>query len=479
MSALSNAKWNLISQLAKLSSQFINLFVLSRILSPDDYGLMGMVYVVTNFGLLLKDMGTTAAIIQNNQITPSKIEAVFWFNVLVGISLFVLLTSTASFVSDFFSQPALKEFLILSAFIFPISSCTAVHQALLEKESRFNIIACIEIVATLVSVCVAVVMAIAGYGVYSLVAQAILTVLLTSTQLIIRFKWKPNFSFNLNEFKSLFSFSANMTCFQIVTYAFRSLDTILIGKFFGPTTLGFYSLASKVMLLPIQNISWIAARSLYPVMSKSQEDNVYLKNLFLKTLSFIAFLTAPIMVGVYVLRAELIHTILGPKWAPVSEMLGLLAPVGFFMSIFGILTTVIMAKGKANFLLITSSLSAIIHILCFYIGMHFYGINGLINGYLMATLLSSILPLKLVFQLLEIKPSEWFLVVTKVVAIALIMGAVVALSMLMLSNTIFSKSTILMLGINTLIGTIAYLILANHLLKPSLNYLIKFLNKNK
>ena len=239
MSAISNAKWNLISQLAKLSSQFINLFVLSRILAPSDYGLMGMVYVVTNFGLLLKDMGTTAAIIQDKQITASKIEAVFWFNIFVGMFLFLIVTLSSSFIAAFFSQPALKEFLIISALIFPISSLTAIHQALLEKESKFNIVARIELISILVAVIVAVAMALNGYGVYSLVIQAILTVLLTSLQLLFSFKWKPVFSFDYSEFKTLFIFSSNMTGFQIVTYAFRNLDTASCLKTWGPLRQSF------------------------------------------------------------------------------------------------------------------------------------------------------------------------------------------------------------------------------------------------
>lgn len=476
MSAISNAKWNLISQLAKLSSQFINLFVLSRILAPSDYGLMGMVYVVTNFGLLLKDMGTTAAIIQDKQITASKIEAVFWFNIFVGIFLFLIVTLSSSFIAAFFSQPALKEFLVISALIFPISSLTAVHQALLEKESKFNIVARIELISILVAVIVAVAMALNGYGVYSLVIQAILTVLLTSLQLLFSFKWKPVFSFDYSEFKTLFIFSSNMTGFQIVTYAFRNLDTVVIGKFFGPATLGFYSIASKIMLLPIQNISWIAARSLYPVMSKSQEDNEYLKSLFLKTLGFIAFFTAPTMVGIFVLKEEFINLILGSKWVPVAEMLGYLAPVGFFMSILGILTTVLMAKGKANFLLLTSSLAAVIHFICFYFGMRLAGINGLICGYLIATLLSALLPLSLVFKLLDIKPAEWLIIVMRIIAIALFMGIAIELVDQLLVRKVASNQVIVLL-VDTLVGAIVYFLLARLFIKQKLEYLRKVIKK--
>lgn len=477
MSAISNAKWNLISQLAKLSSQFINLFVLSRILAPSDYGLMGMVYVVTNFGLLLKDMGTTAAIIQDKEITASKIEAVFWFNIFVGVFLFLTVTLSSSLIATFFSQPALKDFLIISALIFPISSLTAIHQALLEKESKFNIVARIELISILIAVIVAVWMALNGYGVYSLVMQAILTVLLTSLQLLFSFKWKPVFSFNYSEFKKLFIFSSNMTGFQIVTYAFRNLDTIVIGKFFGPATLGFYSIASKIMLLPIQNISWIAARSLYPVMSKAQEDNAYLKNLFLKTLGFIAFFTAPTMVGVFVLKEELINLILGSKWAPVAEMLGYLAPVGFFMSILGILTTVLMAKGKANFLLLTSSLAAVIHFICFYFGMRFAGINGLICGYLVATLLSALLPLSLVFKLLDIKPAEWLIIVMRVIGIALFMGITVRIAdQFLIKQTIHHQTIILI--VDTFVGVSTYFLLVRLFMKQKLEYLKKMIKRN-
>jgi len=470
-----NVFWITFAQSAKIISQLANVVVLSRILPPSDYGLMGMAMVVTNLGLLLKDMGTTAAIIQVKDINASKIEAVFWFNVVVGISLFLIVSLTAPLVAHFFSQPALVKILVMSSLIFPISSFTAVHQALLEKESNFQIVARIEFISIVVAIIGAVILALNGFGVYSLVYQALITVSLTSIQLLVVSKWRPQFKFHFDELKQLFAFSSNMTGFQMITYAFRSFDVVLIGKFFGPATLGFYSLASKIMLLPIQNVSWIAARSLYPVMSKAQEDDIYLKSLFLKTLGFIALLTAPIMVGIFVLRNEFIDLVLGPKWHPVAEMLGYLAPVGFFMSILGILTTVLMAKGKGGFLLATSSLAAVIHFALFYAGINMAGVNGLILAYLLATLLASVLPLSLVFKLLGIKFSEWARIVAKVVSLALMMGFSIHYFDWWVAPWINNK--VVLIAANCLMGVVVYLVLIMLFDREKLTYLKKILKK--
>ncbi|HBV3334815.1 TPA: oligosaccharide flippase family protein, partial [Klebsiella pneumoniae] len=232
MTLLSNAKWNMASQFIKMLVQLINIVYLAKIIPPSEYGLMAMALVVVNLGILLRDLGTSAALIQRKELTESLINTVFWLNLLMGFGLFVLVFAGSSVISSLYHQPKLNLVLMLLSFTFPLSSCAAAHLALLERDSKFKIVSRIEISSSLTSLVLAITLANMGFGVFSLVGQALILNLMSAIQFWFTSKWRPSIRvfIHYKDLKSIFGFSANLSMFNFINYFSRNADSFIIGK---------------------------------------------------------------------------------------------------------------------------------------------------------------------------------------------------------------------------------------------------------
>jgi PST family polysaccharide transporter len=476
MSAVSNVKWVAVSQAARILSQLANIFVLARILPPSDYGLMAMATVVTNLALLIRDQGTSAAIIQKEDLTHHTINTVFWFNVMVGVVIALMITLCSPIIADYFKHDELIAILVILALIFPISSSSISHQALLERESKFKKLAFIELISSFIAMVVAVAAALYGAGVYSLVLQAILMALLSSLQLWMVSSWRPQGKPSWQELKTLLPFTGHMTAFQLITYFFRNADSMVIGRILGAASLGIYSMAYKVMLLPVQNITWASSRALLPVMSRQQNALDEMGKLYLQTIAFIAFLTAPLMAGIFALREPFVEIAFGHQWIQVSTVLAWLTPVGFVQSISSTTGTVFMAQGKTRLLMWFSLASALVHIIAYYIGAS-NGVTGVAEWYFYASVITGVPLVISAGRLVHCSPINLLKSIWKPAVVALLMCLSTRYAFTQL-NSYWAMYVSFLIAIS--FGVVFYL-LVSYLLFPSLikSYLGKvFSRKN-
>jgi len=423
MSAASNVKWVAVSQTARIVSQLANIFVLARILPPSDYGLMAMATVVTNFALLLRDQGTSAAIIQKEGLAHNTINTVFWFNILVGVLIAIIIMACSPLIAGYFKHSELINILLMLAIVFPISSSSISHQALLERESKFKKLAFIELTSSIIAMVVAVIAALNGAGVYSLVLQAILMALLSSILIWITSDWRPKGKPTIGELKAILPFIGHMTAFQVITYFFRNADSMVVGRLLGAVSLGVYSMAYRVMLLPVQNITWAASRALFPVMSRQQNVPDEMGKLYLQTLGFIAFLTAPLMAGIFSVREVFVEVAFGQQWLQVSSVLAWLTPVGFMQSISSTTGTVFMAQGKTKLLMWVSLFNAVLHLLAFWLGAQ-HGVSGVAEWYFYASVISGLISLRIAGSLVNCSAIQMLDACIRPLAIAVIMSVV-------------------------------------------------------
>lgn len=385
MSAFSNAKWVAVSQFARVGSQFANLFVLSRILPPYDYGLMAMASVITAFAFLLRDQGTSAAIIQKEQINHDLVNTVFWFNLTVGMIIGLVIIASAPFLADYFNQKELIGVLIVLSLTFPISGSTIAHQALIERDSGFKSLAKIDVIASTVAMTLAIITAFLGWGVYSLVLQSVLMAVITSLLVWRLSTWRPTKNPEWKQLKSLIPFTGNMTAYQLISYFAGNADSFLIGKLLGAAPLGVYSLASKIMGFPVQNITYPTIRALLPVMSRQQNNPEEMARLYLQALSMLAMISMPIMGFICVLRVPFVEVMLGQKWHDVADVLLWLSMVGMVQCVSYVYGVVLMARGEANRLLYLSVMSFLVHVYAFYLGSA-EGVVGIARNYFFASL---------------------------------------------------------------------------------------------
>nr|WP_237461826.1 oligosaccharide flippase family protein [Pluralibacter gergoviae] len=249
-----NVKWVACSQIVKILSQLIGMVVFSRFLTPVDFGIMSMALVVVNFANIIRDLGASSAIIQKKNISQELISSVFFMNVIFGILLFLCVFLASPYIAYFFKENKLVSVLILIALSFPVNSVTSIHLSLLERESKFNTIAKIEILSSLSALIVAIFISYYGGGVYSLVCQTLVYSILSAIGFSLSSRWLPSLFFSLKEIQSIFSFTSNLISFNFVNYFSRNSDQIIIGRTFSPAILGQYSLAYRIMLFQYKTL---------------------------------------------------------------------------------------------------------------------------------------------------------------------------------------------------------------------------------
>ncbi|MDN0517827.1 MOP flippase family protein [Escherichia coli] len=389
MSLSSNLKWVALSKVIQIALQLINLTVLTRLLDPSEYGLMAMATVVTNFTLIVRDLGTAAAIIQRKELDQIIKSTVFWLNVIMGTSIALIIVFASPLIAHLFNEAALVPVLLWLALSFPIASLGTAQQALLERESHFRKVASIEICASAIALTVALAMAYQGFGVYSLVGQTLATCSISTLLLWRSAHWRPSLIFAKSQLRQLLGFSGNLTAFNLINYFSRNSDAMIIGHYFTAAVLGAYSLAYRVMLFPLQSLTSVVSRSLYPLMSRKQDDPAQIKSMYLKVLTFIASITAPMMAGLAVLRDPFVTITFGTQWSLVPSILLWLAPTGFIQSLISTTGSVFMAHGKTQLLMKLGVLGAILQVGAFVIGGQ-YNVQTLALLYLIANVVNAL-----------------------------------------------------------------------------------------
>ncbi|HEX2492786.1 MAG TPA: lipopolysaccharide biosynthesis protein, partial [Steroidobacter sp.] len=331
--AASATKWVAVSQASRLAAQLLGMVILARLLSPSEFGVIAMASVVTTLALLFYDFGTRAAVIQRRELPSVLLDSIFWLNVGFGLAIAILIALAAPLIAIAMHEAQLTGVLRVLALAFPIVPLGLVQQALLERASRFRSVALIECCAALAGLATAVLAALAGWGVYSLVAQAIVTWTVITAGVWAASTWRPAWRCSLALIREIAGFSGNLVGFEIFTFIARNMDTVLIGRFFGATDLGYYNLAYKILLLPLQHISWVVARALFPALSRMQDDKQRLRQVYVRAAAAVFLITAPVTLGLFVLREPFVLAVMGERWLKVADLLFWLAPVSMVESV--------------------------------------------------------------------------------------------------------------------------------------------------
>lgn len=346
--AITGLSWSFTGQFIKQAFQFGINVVLAHLLIPADFGLVAMACVFINFASIFSDMGVSSALIQRKHVTETHWSSAFWLNILFGILLTLVFYLSAPLIARFYNHPELAPIIALLSVNFFLSSFTIVQQSILTKNMEFYALMVRDIAAVFLSGILAIYLAFKGWGVWSLAVQMLVNTIIGIFFLWGSSPWRPRFEFSIPALKDFFFFSTHLTAFQVVNYFARILDQMLIGKFLGSEILGYYSMANKLMMLPLQNISWVLSKVMFPVLSKVNEDMERLQRAYMKMLKSIAILTFPLMTLLFVLAPELIIAIYGPKWSTVADLIRILCFSGMFQSLGTISGIIFQSVGKPN-----------------------------------------------------------------------------------------------------------------------------------
>jgi O-antigen/teichoic acid export membrane protein len=421
-SSISNIRWVGLSQYGRLAIQLGSVAIFSRLLNPSDFGLMAMASIITSLAGVFQNMGTSDALIQRCNPTEQLFDTVFWFNLAFGLSVGAIVALTSPVVSSIFREPRLAQILLVLALAFPISSAGTTHLAILERGSRFEIIALSEIASSTVGICAAIVAAWANFGVFSLVIQLLITAVVSTCLYWSYSTWRPRWRWEHSELRGIWNFSSNLVGFRSLIYLESNVDNMLIGHYLGSNDLGWYNMGYRIMVL-LKSTSFVFSRALFPLYSRRSRDDV--GRHYLSTLVILALISSPIVSGLWSLRRPVVEVLLGEKWMTVADVLTWFGPLAWLECFNASTGVVLIAIGKTGILRNLGLFSSSILIVSFVLGLPF-GILGIAAMFFFADLIVFNVTFAVVMKVLGLGLRDLILRIWRPVAIACVMAALVA-----------------------------------------------------
>jgi PST family polysaccharide transporter len=359
--------------------------VLSRILAPDDFGLMAMAAVVTGLASVVRDLGAGPAIVREPRLTPRFVSSQLVVAATFGLVLAVLIAGIAPIAASVFGEPELVPILLVLAIGFAIGGLGVVPQALLERRLAFRPIAAAELLAGAVALVVAIVAALAGLGAIALAFQSAVQTTIAVVVLAVAAGWLPRAMPANVEIRRGLRFGTPLAGFATLNYVVRNADNALIGAVLGPGPLGYYSVAYRLMLLPVQVVNSVGNRVLLPVLAQ-HADRASQRAAYLSALGVTAVVGLPIAAGLAGAADQVIWVLLGPDWGPSVPVLRLLSLVALAQVIGATVGPVFVATGRTDRLFAWGLLSSLIAVASFILGLP-YGIVGVAAAYAIASLI--------------------------------------------------------------------------------------------
>jgi PST family polysaccharide transporter len=371
------------AQGAKFIVQTATMMVLARLLSPEDFGLQGMVVVLTGFLGLFRDAGLGSATVQKHQVTHEQTSTLFWINVAIGIVLAALCTALAPLVVAFYHEPRLYWIAVVSGATFLFNGLATQHGALLQRGMRFVTQAKIDVLSLALGSATGVVMAMLGCRYWSLVGMAMAMSIVGAVAVWIAVPWIPSPPRRKCGLRSMLHFGGLATCNSFVVFLAWNAEKILLGRFWGADALGLYGRAFQLVTLPVQQLNSAIGNVAFPSLSRIQHDAARLARSFLKGYSILISLTVPVTISCALFPDEIVRIALGAKWMEAAPIFRLLAPVALVFAVANPLSWLVMSTGRAGRALSISTATTPLVIVGIVLGLG-HGPIGVALGYSMA-----------------------------------------------------------------------------------------------
>lgn len=396
------------AQWAKFCLQMASMVVLARLLTPQDFGLIAMVMVVTGFVTRFKDMGLSLATVQKAEINHAQISTLFWINLLLSFGMMLIAAALAPAISWFYDEPRLTWVTLALASGIIFGGLTIQHQALLRRQMRFGILAAIDIVSISVSILAAIIAAWYGAGYWALVIMQLAAAVTHAVAAWFACGWRPGLPVWRSGVREMLAFGGHLTGFGLMNYFARNADNLLIGKFWGAGQLGLYSKAYALLMLPILQITTPVAAVAIPALSRLQNDPDRYRRYYYRAISMIAFITMPLVAMLAALSDEVIIIVLGGQWISASPIFKVLAFAAFFQPVVSTTACVYISLGQTKRMMYWGAIAVPIILLSFLIGLS-WGALGVAISYTVCFLTVIMVPcLAFAFRYSPIRVVDFF-----------------------------------------------------------------------
>lgn len=343
--------WSSIERFSTQGVQFLIMIIMARLLTPKDYGLIGMLAIFLAVAQSLIDSGFSQALIRKQDRTDVDNSTVFYFNIVVSSALYLILFIAAPFVADFYNQPELTSVMRVVCLGVILNSLAVVQRALLTVRIDFKTQAKASLSAAVISGCIGIVLAYCGFGVWSLVVQQLLNLSVNTLLLWIFSKWRPIAVFSWKSFHELFAFGSKLLASGLLDTLYRNIYPIVIGKLFSASSLGHYTRAHQFSEFPSSNVTGIIQRVTYPILCGIQDETERLEAVYRKFLKLSAFIIFPLMIGMSAVACPFIDIVLGKQWGFCGQLLQIICFAMMWYPIHAINLNLLQVKGRSDLFL--------------------------------------------------------------------------------------------------------------------------------
>jgi teichuronic acid exporter len=342
-----NILWDLAGKFGGQIVYFGVSILLARLLSPQEYGIMGMAMAVITFAHVFLDFGFNSAIVQGKEVTQRQLSSIFYLNAVIALALTLLCFFAAAPLAAFYKQPLIKPVFRVLSVSFLLNGLSLVPSSLLYRRMNFKINSIISFIATVVSGIIGAVMAYKRYGVWSLVAQSLVSTFLSLILMVVYLKWLPLLYFSLRSIAPFWKYSSKLFLSGVLNNLYTRMDTFIIGKVFSAATLGFYTRAQSMENMVRQFSVNSIMGTLFPHIARHQDDRPYLAEFFLKYLNIILFVSVGLSGLLFLIAKPLFILLFKAKWIYSAELFQLMTLIGFAWPVSSLMCNLIIGVGNS------------------------------------------------------------------------------------------------------------------------------------
>lgn len=411
--AIHGLKWSLIDSVSLRSITFVIGIILARLLTPKDFGVIGMITIIIALSNTLTTSGFGSALIRKRDCNKEDFSTVFWYNLGVGTALYFLMFLLADSISSFFQEPILKSIIQVLSIVIVLESLSMVQSTILTKNVDFKLQAKISIISSVLAGILGIFLALLGMGVWSLVVKQLTQSMISALLLWFWNKWRPVLHFNKQSFKELFYFGYKLTLSSLINTIYRNIYYLVIGKFFSSQELGYYTRASQFAELPSSNIDLIIKRVTYPVMAEIKDNPSKLKYGYKMMIQGTMLVTFVVMLLLAAVAEPLVITLIGNKWRNSIEYLQLLSFLSMMYPLNSLNLNILNVTGRSDLSLKLEVLKRLLAVPIILLGIQFGIIfmivglifHGFLSYYLNSYWSGTIIEYPMIEQLKDILPS--------------------------------------------------------------------------
>lgn len=349
--AIKGTAWSAIDNVTQMGVSFVVSIVLARLLSPDDYGLIGIINIFTVVCTAIINGGFSTALIRRKNVTDDDYNTAFIVNLGLSLVLYALIFIASPQIADFFEREELVSLTRVASLTMIIGALAMVQQTRLTKRIDFKAQTKITLTASVTSGVVGITMAFLDFGVWALVAQMLTAHVLRTVCLWMNNHWMPSLRFNKNSFDNLFGFGWKMMVSGILDSLWTQLYQVVVGKFYNAATLGQYTRSKQFSQMFSSNLTGVIQRVTYPVLSEIQDDRERMISAYRRVIKITMFLTFALMFALGAVSEPLLHCLIGEKWHEAATYLPLICLIGSFYPLHAINLNMLMVQGRSDLFL--------------------------------------------------------------------------------------------------------------------------------